>query len=128
MRIHIIVGDVGQSRTAAIVLQVDGNLCVLGGGAWNAVKQAMPPEERKELMDNFDDDVRALQPIPPGDARVLPLPAGVPWDWAIVTAATLHDADGHQPDQKVMQAVLAKPSADLLAQVRQRGFDLVLRS
>lgn len=55
----------------AILLPVDGQVCRLGGAVANALRLALPPEERADEMEYVEDELSRMRPLPHPQARAI---------------------------------------------------------
>ena len=79
-----------QSISAdAILLPVDGVRPALGGATGRAIRAALPPAEREEVLEELDEDLLALAPIRTGQAKALGPIAR--WNHLLVAAGFLHN-------------------------------------
>lgn len=92
MRVTIRNGDIGNAQTEGLVVPVDGQICVLGGTvAAKALKASLPEEDRRDLWDYLERDVKKLCPMDHGDARVIPGDGS--WGSLVIVAAVPHHAN-----------------------------------
>jgi hypothetical protein len=76
----------------ALLVPVDGAICRLGGAAANALRAALPADERADELAYVTDELLAMRPLGDGEARVIADVAR--WRWLVVSAAYPHDVDG----------------------------------
>jgi len=105
----------------AILLPVDGQVCRLGGAVANALRLALPPEERADEMEYVEDELSRMRPLPHPQARAIDGVAR--WRKILVVAAYPHDVDGavFSPDDCAHMIRSAIPSAIALADELEIG-------
>jgi len=92
MRVIIRHEDIRNARTHGLLVPVDGQICILGGTvAAKALKASLPKEDRQELWDYLERDVKKLCPMEHGEARVIPGDGN--WEWLVVVAAVPHHSN-----------------------------------
>jgi hypothetical protein len=75
----------------ALLLPVDGRLCVLGGAATNAIRAALAADEIESELEFLTHQLKTLRPLADGDARVIDGVAR--WSRIVVSAAYPHNVN-----------------------------------
>jgi hypothetical protein len=93
MRVFVRMTTVADVEAEALVLPVDGRICVIGGtAAASALKSSFEPEDRVEEFRAVEDAARALRSrpggFPPGTAALID--GASRWSYLVVVAALLH--------------------------------------
>lgn len=92
MRVRIVKKDISNAVADGLFVPIDGQICILGGTvAAKALKASLPEDERQDLWEYLERDVKSLRPMRHGEARVIPGDGG--WEWLVVVAAVPHHAD-----------------------------------
>ncbi len=92
MRLIIQNDDIRNAQTDGLVVPVDGQICILGGTvAAKALKASLPEDDRDDLWDYLERDVKKLCPMAHGGARVIP--GDGKWEWLVVVAAVPHHSN-----------------------------------
>ena len=101
MQINLCKEKIGNLKADALVLPVDGDICVIGGtAAAKALKESFveeteSSEEQMEMYEYSEDDVKSLCPLQHGEAKVLL--GNDTWKYLVVIAVQPH----HVNDQIV---------------------------
>jgi O-acetyl-ADP-ribose deacetylase (regulator of RNase III) len=90
MIVELLDAKLQDVEAEALLHPVDGLACVLGGAATQAIRAALPPDERMDELEDLEVRMKELKPLSDGDARVI---EGVArWNWIVVSAAYPHNA------------------------------------
>lgn len=76
----------------ALLVPVDGQLCRLGGAVANALRLALPADERADELEYVEHALAQLRPLPHPTARAIDGVAR--WRQLVVVAAYPHNVDG----------------------------------
>lgn len=111
MIIHLKKKDIREVSTESLILPVDGSLCKFGAAAGTALKLALPAEERKEIIDELEERLLDLKPIPNGEAKMINLAdmgIACPWRYLVILAVLPHHVNDRICHQSEFSRCLTK--------------------
>lgn len=91
IELEILTERVEHIDADALLLPVDGAICRLGGAAANALRAALPDDERADELEYVEDALSRIKPLRHPDARVIDGVAR--WNKLVVSAAYPHNVN-----------------------------------